>query len=160
PGELNFASVGVGSSSQLAGELFKAMAGINIVHVPYKSNPTAMVDALSGQIQLWFTTTNSAVPQLQAHKLKGLAVTSAQPSALARGLPTVAATGLPGYESTSIKALFAPARTPAAIINRLQQETVRILKTAEARERLFSAGAEPVGSSPEQLALVVKNDMT
>ena len=159
PGALNFASSGLGASSHLGGELFKSMAGINIVHVPYKANAAALIDLLSGQIQLMFSTTTAAVPHMQSGRLKALAVTSAQPSTLLPEVPTVAATGLPGYEAASINAMFAPSKTPAAVVNRLHQEIVRVLGTAEAKKRLFNAGLEPVGSSPEQLAAKVKAEM-
>ena len=158
PGALNFSSSGMGSGSHLAGELFNSMAGVKLVHVPYKSNAAALVDLLAGQIQLMFSTMTAAVPLMQARKLKALAVTSAQPSALHPDLPTVAAT-VPGYVAESINALFAPAKTPEAIVNRLYSETLRILGTPEAKERLASAWLEPVGSSPEQLTATMKSEM-
>ncbi len=160
PGALNFASSGLGASSHLGGELFKSMADIDLVHVPYKANAAALIDLLSGQIQLMFSTTTAAVTHMQSGRLRALAVTSAMQSALVPGVPTVAATGLPGYEAASINALFAPAKVPAAAISRLHQETVRIVNMPEAKERLFNAGLESVGSTPEQLAATVKSEMS
>ena len=156
PGELNYASSSVGSSNHLAAELFKAMAGVNIVHVPYKGTGQALTALIGGQVQLMFASAGGAMPHVKSGKLKGLAVTSAQPSAQAPGLPTVAASGLPGYESITIYGMYAPAKTPAAVINRLNQEIARFLRTPEAKEKLFHAGVEAVGSSPEQFAATVK----
>ena len=160
PGMLNYAASGLGASSHLAAESFKAMARVNIVHVPYKANAGALIDLISGQVQLMFSTTTAAVPHMQSGKLKALAVTSAEPSALLPGVPTVASTGLPGYQAASVNAMFAPAKTPAAVIGRLNQEIVRVLKTPEAKDRLFNAGLEAVGSSPEELAAFVKSEMS
>jgi tripartite-type tricarboxylate transporter receptor subunit TctC len=159
PRALNFASSGLGASSHLAGELFNSMAKIEIVHVPYKANAGALIDLLSGQIQLMFSTTTAAAPHLQSRRLRALAVTSTQPSALLPGVPTVTDTGLPGYEAASINALFAPIKTPAAVVARLHQDVVRIVNTAESKERLFNAGLEAAGTTPEQLAAVVKTEM-
>ena len=114
---------------------------------------------MAGEVQLAFGNAASAFAMVKSGKLKALAVTSAQPSALAPGLPTVTASGVPGYESASMYALFAPARTPGAVIRRLNQEVVTYLKSAEARERFFNAGIDGVGSSPEQIGVIVKVDI-
>lgn len=159
PGELNYASAAVAGPSHVAAELFKSMAGVNIVHVPYKSMPAALTDLIGGQVQVLFVSSTSAAPHVKSGRLKALAVTSAQPSALAPGLPPVGASGVPGYEVVFMTAMFAPARTPAAIIKRLNEEVVRYLKTPEAKENLFNRGLEAVGSSPEQLAVAMKADM-
>jgi tripartite-type tricarboxylate transporter receptor subunit TctC len=158
PGELNYGSGGPGSTPHLAGELFKAMAGVNIVHIPYKGSGAALLDVIGGQVQLMFATAASAMPQVKGGKLRALAVTSAQPSALAPGLPPVAGS-LPGYEATLILGMFAPAKTPGTIINRLNQEIVRVLNTAEAKEKFLNAAAEIVGSSPAELAGTMKAEM-
>ena len=158
PGGLNYGSGGQGSTPHLAGELFKALAGVNIVHIPYKGSGAALLDVIGGQVQLMFATAASAMPQVKGGKLRALAVTSAQPSALAPGLPTIAAS-LPGYEANLILGLFAPAKTPAVIINRLNQETVRALNTAEAKEKFLNAAAEVVGSTPAGLAVTMKAEM-
>jgi len=159
PGALNYASAGAGGSSHLAAELFKNMAEVNIVRVPYRANAAALIDLLSGQVQVMFSTTTAAAPHMQSGKLRALAVTSAEPSALLPGLPTAAASGLPGYEAASITGMFAPAKTPVALINRLHQEIVRVLNQVDVKERFFNVGVEVVGSSPEQLAATVKSEM-
>jgi tripartite-type tricarboxylate transporter receptor subunit TctC len=127
------------------------MAGVNIVNVPYKGGAQTLAAAIGGEVQLTIYDAGVIAPHIKSGKLRALAVTSAQPSALAPGLPPVAA-AVPGYESISMTGIFAPAKTPAAIINRLNQEIVRYLKTTEARETLLKRGAETVGSNPEQLA--------
>lgn len=160
PGQLNYGSGGSGSSTHLSVELFKAMAGVNIVRVPYKGNAPALNDLIAGQVQVMFVTAATVTPHLASGRLKALAVTSAGPSVLAPGLPTVAASGLPGYESISIYGLFAPSRTPAAIVRLINQESAQFLKTAEVKERFFKVGVETVGSSPEEFAAVIKSDMT
>jgi tripartite-type tricarboxylate transporter receptor subunit TctC len=159
PGELNYGSGSAGSTSHLAAELFKAMAGVNIVRIPYKGAAPALNDVIAGQVHLIFPSASSVMPHVKSGRLRALAVASAEPSALAPNLPTVAASGLPGYESASILGLFAPAGTPATIINRLNQEIERALNRAEVKQKLFNAGAEVVASSPERLAATVKSEM-
>ncbi len=159
PGELNDCGIGAGNATHMAAELFKAMSGVNIVRIPYKNTATQISDLVSGQVQLTFITTGAVMPYVKAGRLRALAVTSAQPSALVPGVPTVAASGLPGYEATSIYGMFAPARTPAAIISRLNQDIVGVLNKPSSKERLFSAGVEGVGSTPEQLTAAMKSDM-
>ena len=158
PGDLNYSSGGTGSSSHLAAELFKYMAGVKIVRIPYKSGSQETNDLISGQVQMTFSTPASVMQHVKSGKLKALAVTSLQPSTLVPGLPAIAAS-LPGYESISIHGMFAPSKTPEAIIKRLNQEIVRFLNTAEVKERFFGVGVEIVGSSPEELAAKVKSDM-
>ena len=155
PGQLNYAHGPSGSASHVAGALFQAMAGIEMVNVPYKGAAQALVDVISGQAQLMFPNAASVAPQLKAGRLKALAVTSAQPSILFPALPTIAATGLPGYESVVINGLLAPAKTPETIIRRLNQESVRFLQTAEVKEQLLNGGAEPVGSTPQEFSAVI-----
>jgi tripartite-type tricarboxylate transporter receptor subunit TctC len=159
PGALNYGTSGTGSASHLAGELFKAMAGVDIVRVNYKGAAPAFADVVAGNVQLTFGSAALVMPYLNSGRLKPLAVTGVQPSALFPGLPTVAASGLAGYEADSTFGIFAPARTPAAIVTRLDQEIVRYLRTAEARGRLLAAGMEGVGTSPEEFAAIVKSDM-
>src|SRR5262245_14846998 len=160
PGQLNYASGGTGASNHLAAELFKSMAGINLVRIPYKGSGPAVNDLLSGQIQVMFPTTAAGLPHVRSGRLRALGVTSLQPSALAPGLPTVAESGVPGYESVVIYALFAPAKTPAIIIKRLHDDLARYLKSAAATERLFNAGVEAVASSPRELATEMESEMT
>jgi tripartite-type tricarboxylate transporter receptor subunit TctC len=159
PGSLNYASVGSGSTAHLAGELFKSMAGVNIVHIPYKGGAPATNDLIGGQVQLMFGTANTIAPHLKSGRLRALAVTSPQPSELFPGLPTVAAAGLPGYESGTMQGLFAPAGTPAAVVNRLNQEAVIVLKRPEAKEKLFNGGVEVVASTPAEFAATIKSEM-
>jgi tripartite-type tricarboxylate transporter receptor subunit TctC len=159
PGKLNYSAGSIGGSAHLSGELFKAMAGINMVAIPYKGGAPAITAVIAGEAQVNFPTTIAAAPHMKSGRLRVLAVTSAQPSALVPGVPTVAASGLPGYEAVSIYGMFAPARTPASIINRLNQEVVRVLNIAEVKERFFNSGEETIGSSPEQLAATVKSDI-
>jgi tripartite-type tricarboxylate transporter receptor subunit TctC len=158
PGALNYAAGTIGASPHLSTELFNAMAGVNIVRVAYKGTGPSVIALVGGEVHLMFAGLGSVAPHIKSGRLGALAVTSAQPSALAPGLPTVAAT-LPGYEATSISAIFAPARTPAPIISRLHQEIVRAINKPEVKEMLFNAGVEVVGSSPEELAATVKSDM-
>ena len=159
PGELNYSTGPAGTTLHLSAELFKAMAKINVVHVPYKGVALALNDLIAGRVQLMFPTPGSVTQHVKTGRLRALAVTSAKPSALLPDLPTVAATGLPGYESISVFAIFAPAKTPATIIQRLNQETLAVLKTAETRERFLAAGVEPVGSTPDQLGALMKTEM-
>ena len=158
PGELNFGSAGSGGANHLAAELFKSMAGIKIVHVPYKGAGAAITAVISGEVQLIFGSATAIMPLTKSMKVRPLAVTSDEQSTLYPTLPTVAAF-LPGYESVSKTAVFAPARTPQPIINRLHDEIVRLLNQAEVKEKFFNAGAEVVGSSPEQLAVTMKSEM-
>jgi tripartite-type tricarboxylate transporter receptor subunit TctC len=160
PGTLNYASSGTGSSQHLAVELFKSMAGINIVHVPYKGGATLVTAVIGGEVQLTFASTAMATPHINSNRLRALAVTSAQPTALVPGLPTVAASGVPDYEFTSKVAMFAPARTSRDIINRLNRETTLFLNKPIAKERFFRNGSETFGTSPEDLAASVAADIS
>jgi tripartite-type tricarboxylate transporter receptor subunit TctC len=159
PNALNYGSSSIGSSTHMAAELFKMMAGVQIVHVPYKGNAAALVDVVSGQIQIIFSTIAGLGTHVQSGRLRALAVTSAEPSPLYPGVPTVSATGLPGYEAASINGLFAPAKTPAAAVRRINQEAVATLGQPDVREKLFKAGLQTVGSSPEELGEKVKSEM-
>ena len=159
PGELNYASGSAGSSPHLAAELFKYMAGVNIVRIPYRGNALGYTDVIRGQVQLIFPTASSVAPHLQSRRLRPLAVTTAQPSVLFPDLPTVAASGVPGYEMATITGMFAPAATPAALIRRLNQEVVRVLLRPDIKERFLNVGVETVGSSPEEFAATIKSEM-
>ena len=160
PGALNYGSGATGSSSQIATELFKATAKIDIVQIPYKGNGLALNALIAGEVQLAFATPGSVTAHIKSGRLRALAVTSAQPSPLLPGLPSVAASALPGYEALSIVGVFAPARTPAPVIAKLNQEIVSVLKRADVRARFINSGVEPVGSSPEEFAVTVKSEMT
>jgi tripartite-type tricarboxylate transporter receptor subunit TctC len=159
PAQLNYASGATGSSNHLAAELFKHIAGIDIVRIPYKGSAQALKDVIGGQVQVMFATAGSMAPHVKSGRLKALAVTSAQPSVFVPDLPTMAAAGVPGYQSVTITGMFAPVGTPAAVVHLLNQECVRFLRTAEAREKFLNAGLEPVGSSPEQFAAEIKSEI-
>jgi tripartite-type tricarboxylate transporter receptor subunit TctC len=133
------------------------MAGVNIAHVPYKGSGPAITALISGEVQMTILDTGLIAPHAKSGKLRALAVTSAEPSALFPGLPTVAA-AVPGYEAIGMTGIFAPAKTPAAIINRLHRETVRVINQPDVKEKFFNAGVETVGSSPEQFAATIKTD--
>jgi tripartite-type tricarboxylate transporter receptor subunit TctC len=160
PGQLNYGSSGTGSANHLAGELFKAMAGIDIVRINYKNVTEAVHDLVAGQVHLMFINAPTVMPHVSSGRLRALAVASMQPSALVPDLPTVSASGLPGYESVSTFCVLAPAKTPEAIIHRLNREIVQYINREDVKARLFKAGVEVVGSSPAQLAALIKSDMT
>ncbi len=159
PGGLNYSSSGPGSLSHLSAELFKAMAGADIQRINYKGVGPSLIAVASGEVQVTFAASAGVTPLIKSGKLKPLAVTSAKPSALFPDLPTIAAT-LPGYESVSSNGVFAPAKTPRTVINRLNLEIVRVLNAADVKERFLNVGVETVGSSPEQFAAAIKSDMT
>jgi tripartite-type tricarboxylate transporter receptor subunit TctC len=160
PGQLNYATGATGASNHLAGELFKSIAGVDLVRIAYKGSGPAVNDLLGGQVHMMFPTTAAGLPHVRAGRLRALAVTSLQPSALAPGLPPVAESGLPGYESVVMYALFAPAKTPAPIVNRLHTELAQFLRSAAATERLFNVGVEAVASSPRELATAMESEMS
>jgi len=160
PGALNYATSGVGNSNHIAGELFRAMAGVNIVRVNYRGASFALTDVASGRVELMFATANASQPHVAAGRLVALGVTSAQPSVLAPGLPTVASAGLSGYECAATIGILARAGTPPSIVSLLYQEVVRYLRTPEAKERLLKAGIEAVGNTPAEFAAIIKDDMT
>jgi tripartite-type tricarboxylate transporter receptor subunit TctC len=159
PGVLNYGSGANGAPTQLSVELFKAMAGVDIVRIPYKGTGPAVNALLGGQVQLMITGPAAVAPHVKSGKLKALAVASAQPSQLTPGLPTVAASGLPGYESASTGGVFAPARTPLSIVNQLHQEIVRIINRPDVKAKFLNAGLETVGNTPQEFAAMVKADM-
>jgi tripartite-type tricarboxylate transporter receptor subunit TctC len=159
PGTLNYATGASGSSSHLTAELFKYMAGINIVRVPYKGAGPAVTGVVANEVPLMFATSSSVAAHIKSARLKALAITSAQPSPLFPGLPTAASTGLPGYESVTVNGMFAPARTPTPIINRLHKEIVQVLSQPEVKEKYFNIGVDAVGSSPQELALKIKTEI-
>jgi tripartite-type tricarboxylate transporter receptor subunit TctC len=159
PGELNVATGGTGSSAHLAAELFNAMAGVNIVRINYKGTGPALNDIIAGQVQLMFAAAAGVATHIKSGRLRALAVGTAEPSRLTPDLPTVAAT-LPGYESSAISAVFVPARTPVALINRLNREIVRAINRESVKEKLLGTGVEPVGNSPSELARMIKAEIT
>ena len=150
PAQLNDAGANTGSSAHLSAELFKAMAGVNIVRVPFKGVGPALNALIAGQVHLMFPSAGSITQHVKSGRLRAIAVTSAKPSALTPGLPTVAESGVPGYESAAVFGFFAPAQTPAAIITRVQQEVARASANPEVKKRFLDASVEPVGSTPEE----------
>ena len=158
PGELNYASGVTGAASQVAAELFKSMAGVKIVGVPYASPAQIVTDLMTGQVQLAFNNVPSVAPHLKSGRLKALGVASEKPSALFPELPTIAAT-VPGYQAELTTGIFAPAKTPAAIITRLNREIVRVLNTADVKEKFANAGVEIVGSTPEEMSNKIKSEI-
>jgi tripartite-type tricarboxylate transporter receptor subunit TctC len=158
PGELNFASTGVGTGSHLAGELLKALAGISLVHVPFKGTAPALASLVGGEVELCIIDASALAPLVKSGKLKALAVSSPQPSALYPGLPTMAAT-LPGYESVGMTVMFAPVKTPDAIITRLNTEVVRFATRPETKEKFLSMGTEAVGYSLGEFQAFIKAEI-
>ena len=160
PGKLSFASIGQGGSIHLAGELFRSMAGLDMTHVPYKGSAPALIDVIGGQVSLMFDAGVSALPQVRAGKLRGLAVTSAKRSASAPELPTVAEAGnLPGYEATIWFGLVAPAATPRDVVARLSQEFARVARQPALRERFAPQGVELASTTPEEFADIIRAEI-
>ena len=160
PGVLNYASVGTGGSNHIAAELFKSLSGVDMVRISYTAGGIAFGELIAGQVQVMFATMGGSTQYVKAGRLRALAVTTAQPSPLVPGLATVANSGLPGYEAATIQGIFAPVKTPAAIINTLNQEIVRVLNKPDIREKFNNVGVETVGSSATLLAATVKSEMT
>jgi len=158
-GKMTFASSGSGTSIHVSGELFKTMTGIDMVHIPYKGRATAIPDVLGGRVTMMFDNMPSSLQLVREGKLRALGVTSSQRSAAAPDIPTNAESGLPGFEAVSWFALFAPANTPKPIVDKLQAEVRKILKTPDVAKRLADAGLEPVGSTPEELAAYQKAEI-
>jgi tripartite-type tricarboxylate transporter receptor subunit TctC len=156
PGKLAFASSGNGSAQHLAAELFRQRAGLDMVHVPYKGGGPALIDVMAGQVPLYFGNMASALPHVKSGKLRALAVTGAKRSTAAPELPTIAESGLPGYQVYEWNAVFAPAGTPPAIINRLQAEIAKAVIVPEVRDRMLALGGEIVASSPADLGAWVR----
>ena len=159
PGVLNYGSGETGSSNHLAAELFKAMAGVNIVRINYKGAGPAVIGTLGGEVQVMFPTAAAGMRYVKAAQLRALAVTSIEPSELAPGLPTVAAAGLAGYESVATTGLFVPVKTPPVIVKRLNQEVMRVLQMPTIKQRLFDAGVEVVGGAPDVLTTTMKSEL-
>jgi tripartite-type tricarboxylate transporter receptor subunit TctC len=160
PGMLHFASVGNGTPSHIAGELLKVKAGIDIVHVPYKGGGPAVADTLGGQVPLLMVTMPAAIAQVRAGKLRALAVTTQRRNPGAPDIPTVAeALQIPDYEVDSWYAVFAPAKTPAAIVSRMQREIARVIQLPDVKHKLLEQGGDTVGSTPEELDKVVKGEL-
>ena len=152
PGELNYGSAGNGSGAHLFTAMFGSMAGVKLMHVPYRGASFAMTSVLAGETIFMFDNIVTTLPLARAGKLRALAVTTLKHSRVADNIPTLAESGVPGYDANAWFGVFAPAGTPAAVINRLHAEISRIVKIPEMRDRFLALGAEPVGNSPEQFA--------
>lgn len=159
PGKVNYGSSGNGTSTHLAGELFKQMGGLDLVRIPYKGGAANMVALLRNEVQVSFSTGGTVTQHLKSGKLKALAVASARPSPLMAGVPTASESGLPGFESGTLSAMLAPAKTPDAFVQRMSSEVSQFLKTPAIREQLLKAGVEAVGSSPEELVVIMKAEI-
>jgi tripartite-type tricarboxylate transporter receptor subunit TctC len=157
-GKLTFGSSGAGAASHLAAELFKAMAGVDLLHVPYKGTGQAVTDLVAGHVDLMFAPAQTVMPYVQAGRLKALAVTSARRSETLHGLPTLAESGVPGYEAVGWFGLLAPAATPAAIVAKISADVSRALAEPELRRKLLELGADPAGGTPDEFARFIRAD--
>lgn len=158
PGELNFGSAGNGSVGHFSTEQFMALTGIKLVHVPYKGAGPAVTDLLGGRLNLMFENLPTIQPHVRSGKLRLLAVGTKQRSALAPEFPTIAEEGVPGYDSATVFGVLAPAKTPAAIITRLNREMVKILQSADGKSALAARGLEAVGSTPQDYRAQIKDE--
>lgn len=159
PGQLNYASAGNGSTHHLCGELLKSMAGIDLIHVPYKGGPPATAAVLSGEMAMHFSTVASLNAHVKSGRMKAMGVTAAKRSSLLPEVPTMAEAGLPGFEMSSWFALVAPAGTPRPIVNRLNAETHKVLSAPDVRATITAQGAEIMPGTPEQLAEHIKSEI-
>jgi tripartite-type tricarboxylate transporter receptor subunit TctC len=159
PGQLNYGSSGNGSVAHFSAEQLKALAKIDIVHVPYKGSGPAVIDLMAGHLQLMLENMPTVLPHVRSGKLRALAVGTKTRSSLLPELPPLAEAGVPGYESSTAFGVLAPAKTPSAIVTRLNSEIGKILKSAEARERLTTLGMEPVGGTPEDYAAHIREEL-
>lgn len=158
PGQLTYASPGAGSAPHIATEMFKSMAGIDMVHVPYKGIPEAATDVIAGRVTMLMTTTASAAAYIRAGRLRGMAVSSRKRVAAMPDVPTMAET-LPGYDMDAFRGVVGPAGIPPAIVKQIASDIAHIVKNTDVRERLMADGADPVGSTPEQFAAFLKSEM-
>jgi tripartite-type tricarboxylate transporter receptor subunit TctC len=158
PGKLTFGSSGTGAASHLAGELFKSMAGVEMLHVPYKGTGQAVKDLLGGQIDVMFAPGETVMPQVKAGRLRALAVTSARRATAIPDLPTVAEAGVPGYEAIGWFGLLAPAATPKAIVEKVSRDANAVLADPEVRAKMLALGAEPSGDTPEEFGRFIHAD--
>jgi tripartite-type tricarboxylate transporter receptor subunit TctC len=160
PGSVNYATGGVGTPSHLAAELFKTMAGVNMTHVPYKGSIPALTDIMGGQVTLMFDSMASALPLVKSGKLKALAQTGAKRASAVRDLPTVAESGLPGYEVAGWFGVFAPAGTPRDIVLKLSNEITQVLALPDVKARYATLGIEPGPAHPDEFAAFLKSEIT
>jgi tripartite-type tricarboxylate transporter receptor subunit TctC len=160
PGKLSFGSSGNGAASHLTAELFKAQAGVDLLHVPYKGTGQALTDLVSGQVSLMFAPAQTVMQHVQAGRLKALAVTSSKRSEIMPSIPTVAESGVPAYAAVGWFGLLAPAATPKAIVSKISADAVKVLAQKETKEKLLALGSEPESSSPEAFSAFIKEDQT
>ena len=159
PGALAFGSAGPGNSTHLAGELFNSMAGTKMLHVPYKGSGPALVDLMSGQLQVMFANITAGLPHIRTQRVRALAVTGPKRSSQAPDLPTVAEVALPGYAVTSFFGVLVPAGSPAGVVARLNAEVVKAVRAADVQASLANEGAEAVGSTPEEFATYIRAEI-
>ncbi len=159
PGQLTYGSAGVGSSGHLGGALFETLTNTKMVHIPYKGMSPAITDLMAGQVTMTFGTSLSVVPQVRSGRLRALATTGAKRSPALPDLPTIAETGLPGYEASLWYGFVGPARLPPEIVNRLNSAIVAVLQSSEVRERLASQGVDPQYNTPEEFAKLLVSDV-
>ncbi len=159
PGQINFGSAGIGSGTHMGGEQFKFAAGINVVHVPYRGTPEALLDTVTGRIQYWFSPLGPALPFVTDKRLLALAVSTAQRSPLFPDVPTIAEAALPGFNYDFWFGVFAPARTPRPVVNQLNQEVARIVSLSDVKERMELQGAIIKTTTPEEFAALLRADI-
>ena len=159
PGTLSFASSGSGGSHHLSGEMYKAMTGIDIVHIPYKGGAPAASDLIGGHVSMMFELMYSAMPSLKSGKVRPLAVTSAQRLAVLPEVPTMAEAGLPGFESSNWQGIIAPAATPRAIVTKINSDTNKVLNMPEVREKIIAQGNQVGGGTPEEFGALIQSEM-
>jgi tripartite-type tricarboxylate transporter receptor subunit TctC len=159
PGQLNFASSGLGSSNQMAGELLKLMAGVNIVHVPYKGNAPALTDTVAGHVHMIFSGVPALVPHIQSGRLRAVAIGSLKRFSAIPEVPTFDESGLKGYEATTWFGLMAPVKTPREIVARLNSEVAKVIASTEITHRFVNDGLEPIGGSQEQFAKFIREEI-
>jgi len=159
PGQLNFASSGTGTAPHLSGELFKALAGVNLVHIPYKGSPPAVTDLMAGEVALMFSPSSTVLPHVKSGRLRALAVTTASRLPSLPDLPTVAESGLKGYETITWFGFVAPAKTPPAVVTRLNAEIVKVLALPDVRNQFGIQGIEVLGGTPEQFASTIRDEI-
>jgi len=160
PGILNYASSGIGATPHFSAEMFRLLAGIDIVHVPYKGQSDAFIDLLSGRVDFMFTVVQGALPHIESGRLRALAVSAANRSPALPAVPTMQEAGIKGYELSSWFGLMAPAGTPRAIVDQLNAAAVRVLAAKDVQEKVIAGGSEPMTSTPEQFAERIRGDVT